>query len=123
MATVRAIIQRAATSTKDPATQMQMIRRVLEDIHGGSWGVLIIKNPNMVSQDVHWTIPDHTNEDGSPAFCLAVVNRWQYNIFKTGTVDRPDRVTVVDVVNKIRQQEAKKPKSRILTSDLERFVD
>ncbi|CAJ0586270.1 unnamed protein product, partial [Mesorhabditis spiculigera] len=111
MSTIRAIIQRAAMSTKDPATQMQMIRRVLEDIHGGQWGVLIIRNPSMVSQvaDVHWTIPDHTNSDGSPAFCLAVVNRWQYNVFKTGYVDRADRVTVLDVVNKIRQQDVKKP--------------
>ena len=27
-----------------------MIRRILEDIYGGTWGVLIIKNPNLISQ-------------------------------------------------------------------------
>lgn len=40
------------------------------------------------------------NTDGSPAFCLVVVNRWQFNVFKTGPQDRVDRVTVEDVVNK-----------------------
>ena len=27
-----------------------MIRGILEDIYGGTWGVLIIKNPNLISQ-------------------------------------------------------------------------
>ncbi|PAV83914.1 hypothetical protein WR25_05279 [Diploscapter pachys] len=78
-----------------------MIRRILEDIYGGTWGVLIIKNPNLISQEVHWTIPDHVNTDGSPAFCLVVVNRWQFNVFKTGPQDRVDRVTVEDIINNL----------------------
>ncbi|PAV61208.1 hypothetical protein WR25_06842 [Diploscapter pachys] len=116
MPPVRAIIQRAANTTRDATTQMQMIRRILEDIYGGTWGVLIIKNPNLISQEVHWTIPDHVNTDGSPAFCLVVVNRWQFNVFKTGPQDRVDRVTVEDIVNKIRQSDEEvKPRPRRYT--------
>ncbi|VDO60094.1 unnamed protein product [Heligmosomoides polygyrus] len=113
MAPIRSIVQRATDATPDPATQMQMIRRIIEDIFGGSWGVLIIRNPALVSK-IHWTIPDHNNSDGSPAFCLAVrmyeVNkfRWQYNVFKTGSKDQKDRVTVESIVNRFSFQKPKR---------------
>lgn len=32
------------------------------------------KTVNTFFSDVHWTFPDHNNLDGSPAFCLTVVN-------------------------------------------------
>lgn len=54
----------------------------------------------LINSDVHWTIPDHTTTSGSPAFCLAVVNNWQYNIFKTGSIDSDTRLTVLDLVNR-----------------------
>ncbi|CAI5451178.1 unnamed protein product [Caenorhabditis angaria] len=97
---IRAVIQRAAETTEDAVTQMQMIRRILEDIYGGTWGVLVIRNPSLVSKEVHWTFPDHTNEDGSAAFCLAVVNKWQYNVFRTGQIDSPQRVTIESMIQK-----------------------
>ncbi|VDO54914.1 unnamed protein product [Haemonchus placei] len=100
MAPIHSIIGRASNATNDPTTQMQIIRRIIEDIYGGSWGVLIIRSPDLVSDEVHWTIPDHTNADGSPAFCLAVVKGWQYNVFKTGSKDAPDRVTVEGIVKR-----------------------
>ncbi|KAK6039660.1 hypothetical protein COOONC_22835 [Cooperia oncophora] len=102
MAPIHSIIERATNATPDPATQMQaiIIRRIVEDIFGGSWGVLIIRNPSLVSNDVHWTIPDHNNSDGSPAFCLVVVKGWQYNVFKTGNNDDQNRVTVESIVKR-----------------------
>jgi hypothetical protein len=73
MPTARPIIQRAieAAGTDAPLV-MQLIRRILEDVYGGTWGVLIVKNTELVSTAVHWTIPDHKHDDGSPAFCLTV---------------------------------------------------
>lgn len=62
---------------------------------------------------MHWTIPDHSNPDGSPAFCLTVVNRYQYNVFKTGTKDSVDRVSVADIVSRIRQSDEKRPAQRM----------
>lgn len=47
---IRSVIQRAAETTKDAVTQMQMIRRILEDIYGGTWGVLVIRDPALVSK-------------------------------------------------------------------------
>ncbi|ULT88722.1 hypothetical protein L3Y34_007726 [Caenorhabditis briggsae] len=88
IAPIRSVIQRAAETTKDAVTQMQMIRRILEDIYGGTWGVLVIRNPALVSKD------------GSPAFCLAVVNKWQYNVFKTGQDDSPHRVTIENIIQR-----------------------
>uniref|UniRef100_A0A1I8A9T3 ULP_PROTEASE domain-containing protein n=1 Tax=Steinernema glaseri TaxID=37863 RepID=A0A1I8A9T3_9BILA len=76
----------------------------MEDIYGGTWGVLIIKDPSLVSNDIHWTIPDHKHRDGSSAFCLSVTNNWQYNIFKTGSVDTLNRFTVEEVVSRIRNK-------------------
>ncbi|CAO4379137.1 unnamed protein product [Caenorhabditis nigoni] len=99
-APIRSVIQRAAETTKDAVTQMQMIRRILEDIYGGTWGVLVIRDPALVSKEVHWTFPDHNNSDGSPAFCLAVVNKWQYNVFKTGQDDSPHRVTIENIIQR-----------------------
>ncbi|CAI4223318.1 unnamed protein product [Auanema sp. JU1783] len=116
---VRNIVIRANQQTKDPAIQMQMIRRIIEDIYGGSWGVLIIRNPELVSHDIHWTIPDHTNPDRSPAFCLTVVNRWQYNIFKTGSKDSADRVSVLDVVHRIRQADDKHRPVRLTVEEFD----
>ncbi|GMT10203.1 hypothetical protein PFISCL1PPCAC_1500, partial [Pristionchus fissidentatus] len=109
MSAIRQIVQRAALAAKDPATQMQMIRRILEDVHGGTWGVLIVRDPMLVSQEVHWTIPDHVNPDGTPAFCLTVTRGWQYNVFKTGTDDIPDRVTIEDFISKMRHSDTKPP--------------
>ncbi|GMR58318.1 hypothetical protein PMAYCL1PPCAC_28513, partial [Pristionchus mayeri] len=109
MTTIRQIVQRAALAAKDPATQMQMIRRILEDVQGGTWGVLIVRDPMLVSQEVHWTIPDHVNADGTPAFCLTVTRGWQYNVFKTGSADIPDRVTIEDFISKMRHSDALQP--------------
>uniref|UniRef100_A0AC34RPD7 Uncharacterized protein n=1 Tax=Panagrolaimus sp. JU765 TaxID=591449 RepID=A0AC34RPD7_9BILA len=75
----------------------------MEDIYGGTWGVLIIKEPHLVSTSVHWTIPDHKHKDGSPAFCLHVEKGWQYNIFKTGNVDTDNRLTVEAIVRRLRE--------------------
>ncbi|KAI6229787.1 hypothetical protein M3Y99_01137500 [Aphelenchoides fujianensis] len=68
--TARPIIQRAreAAGADDAALQMQLIRRIHEDLFGGTWGVLIVKNAELVSSLVHWTIPDHKLDDGGPAF-------------------------------------------------------
>ncbi|KAI1723730.1 hypothetical protein DdX_03901 [Ditylenchus destructor] len=109
MAPIRAVIERA------------IIRRILEDIYGGSWGVLIIKNPELISTSVHWTIPDHRNKDGSPAFCLYVVGeaQWQYNVFKTGDVDTENRLTVEQVVQHIRE---KLPPERLTVSEFDRRI-
>ncbi|KAI6199872.1 Transient-receptor-potential-like protein [Aphelenchoides besseyi] len=92
----------------DAALQMQLIRRIHEDLFGGTFGVLIIKNAELVSSAVHWTIPDHRHDDGTPAFCLTIENGWQYNIFKTGNADSTSRMTVHEVINRI-QQEKQKP--------------
>lgn len=72
----------------------------MEDIYGGTWGVLIVKGTDLVSIQVHWTIPDHKHEDGSPAFCLHVEQEWQYNVFKTGNVDTENRLTVEGIVRR-----------------------
>lgn len=122
MAPIRSIVQRATDATPDPATQMQMIRRIIEDIFGGSWGVLIIRNPALVSSEIHWTIPDHNNSDGSPAFCLAVVKGWQYNVFKTGSKDQKDRVTVESIVNRIRQADEKQRPSRMTVQQFDEML-
>ncbi|XGW01864.1 hypothetical protein V3C99_014169 [Haemonchus contortus] len=120
MAPIHSIIGRASNATNDPTTQMQIIRRIIEDIYGGSWGVLIIRTPDLVSDEVHWTIPDHTNADGSPAFCLAVVKGWQYNVFKTGSKDSPDRVTVEGIVIRIRQSDEKQRPQRMTVQEFDR---
>ncbi|KAI6213633.1 Transient-receptor-potential-like protein [Aphelenchoides besseyi] len=109
MVTSKPIIQRAIEAAgSDAALQMQLIRRIHEDLFGGTFGVLIIKNAELVSNAVHWTIPDHRHDDGTPAFCLTIENGWQYNIFKTGNADSTSRMTVHEVVNRI-QQEKQKP--------------
>lgn len=72
----------------------------MEDIYGGTWGVLIVKDTELVSSSVHWTIPDHKHVDGSPAFCLHVEKNWQYNVFKTGNIDTQNRLTVDEVIKK-----------------------
>uniref|UniRef100_A0A183CPQ7 Inner membrane protein n=1 Tax=Globodera pallida TaxID=36090 RepID=A0A183CPQ7_GLOPA len=81
-------------SNEDAPLQMQIIRRIMEDIYGGNWGVLIIKEPELISTVIHWTFPDHRHRDGSAAFCLHVERGWQYNVFKTGDIDTDDRLTV-----------------------------
>uniref|UniRef100_A0A183C087 DUF2528 family protein n=1 Tax=Globodera pallida TaxID=36090 RepID=A0A183C087_GLOPA len=81
-------------SNEDAPLQMQVIRRIMEDIYGGNWGVLIIKEPELISTVIHWTFPDHRHRDGSAAFCLHVERGWQYNVFKTGDIDTDDRLTV-----------------------------
>ncbi|VDM52084.1 unnamed protein product [Angiostrongylus costaricensis] len=91
-----------------------MIRRIIEDVSGGSWGVLIIRNPELVSYQVHWTIPEHNNVDGSPGFCLSVIKGWQYNVFKTGSKDYEDRVTVNSLIERLRL-DTDKPKPRRMT--------
>jgi hypothetical protein len=75
----------------------------MEDLYGGTWGVLIVKDPALVSTEVHWTIPDHKHIDGSAAFCLHVHQSWQYNVFKTGNVDTENRLTVDDLVSQYGQ--------------------
>uniref|UniRef100_A0A915D5A9 Uncharacterized protein n=1 Tax=Ditylenchus dipsaci TaxID=166011 RepID=A0A915D5A9_9BILA len=97
MVTIKAIIERAvevSSGGADAALQMQVIRRIMEDVYGGNWGVLIIKNSELISSSVHWTIPDHHNSDGSPAFCLhtncdQVINRVNEKL-------PPERLTVTE---------------------------
>ncbi|EPB79249.1 hypothetical protein ANCCEY_01672 [Ancylostoma ceylanicum] len=78
----------------------------------------------LVFPEVHWTIPDHNNADGSPAFCLAVVKgselEWQYNIFKTGAKDIRDRMTVEDIVKRIRQADEKPRPTRMSVKEFDR---
>jgi hypothetical protein len=116
MPTIKQIIERAMeVAEEDAPLQMQapiiifsllyikfkLIRKILEDIYGGTWGVLIVKNTDLVSTSVHWTIPDHKHTDGSPAFCLyAGKKNWQYNVFKTGNQDTHNRLTVEEVINR-----------------------
>lgn len=58
MGTTKTIIQRAIDAVgPDAALQMQLIRRIHEDVFGGTWGVLIIKNIELISTVVHWSIP------------------------------------------------------------------
>ncbi|EFP05407.1 hypothetical protein CRE_27116 [Caenorhabditis remanei] len=120
---IRSVIQRAAETTKDAVTQMQMIRRILEDIYGGTWGVLVIRNPALVSKEVHWTFPDHNNSDGSPAFCLAVVNQWQYNVFKTGSNDSPQRVTIENIIQRFSSGTLPKMGKLVNGKNKEKFMD
>ncbi|VDL76543.1 unnamed protein product [Nippostrongylus brasiliensis] len=122
MVAIRSIIQRATDATQDAATQMQMVRRIVEDIFGGSWGVIIIRHPALVSNEIHWTIPDHNNADGSPAFCLAVVKGWQYNVFKMGSKDARDRVTVESVVKRMRQADEKPRPMRLSVQQFDRML-
>ncbi|CAD6186960.1 unnamed protein product [Caenorhabditis auriculariae] len=122
---IRAVIERAAETTVDPVIQIQMVRRILEDVYGGTWGVLVIRNPALVSKEVHWTFPDHSNEDGSPAFCLTVINGIQYNVFKTGAVDSTNRVTVEDLiqnVHKARHSDEKPLPRRFTVRELDRVL-
>uniref|UniRef100_A0AC35TJL6 Dynein light chain n=1 Tax=Rhabditophanes sp. KR3021 TaxID=114890 RepID=A0AC35TJL6_9BILA len=105
MPAVKAIISRAEeVASGDPALQMQVIRKIMEDIYGGTWGVLVIKDPSFVSDQIHWTIPDFKHLDNSPAFCLHVHKSWQYNVFKTGNVDTDSRITVEQVIRGITDQ-------------------
>ncbi|CAD5231803.1 unnamed protein product [Bursaphelenchus xylophilus] len=120
MTTVKPIIQRAIeASGSDAALQMQLIRRIMEDIYGGTWGVLIVKGADLVSTMVHWTIPDHKHEDGSAAFCLHVEKEWQYNVFKTGNHDTDNRLTVEQVVHRLRD---KQRPERMTVSEFDRRV-
>ena len=75
----------------------------MEDIFGGAWGVLIIKQPELISTAVHWTFPDHRHKDGSPAFCLHMEASWQYNVFKTGDQDTEERMSVEQVLEEINR--------------------
>ncbi|CAI2354871.1 unnamed protein product [Caenorhabditis sp. 36 PRJEB53466] len=101
----------------------KMIRRILEDIYGGTWGVLVIRNPALVSKEVHWTFPDHNNSDGSPAFCLAVINQWQYNVFKTGHVDSPQRVTIDNIIQRFSSGTLPKTGKLGTSKNKETFLD
>ncbi|KAF7633863.1 hypothetical protein Mgra_00006722 [Meloidogyne graminicola] len=103
MQIIQHIIKRTieVTNYGDAASQMQLIRRIMEDIYGGSWGVLIIKGINLISKSVHWTIPDHKHKDGTEAFCLYTENGIQYNIFKTGDKDTENRITLEQAMAKI----------------------
>uniref|UniRef100_A0A1I8BBK5 EF-hand domain-containing protein n=1 Tax=Meloidogyne hapla TaxID=6305 RepID=A0A1I8BBK5_MELHA len=103
MKVVKHIIIRTIEITNygDTSSQMQLIRRIMEDIYGGSWGVLIIEGTNLVAKSVHWTIPDPKHKDGSSAFCLYSENEIQFNVFKTGDKDTDDRVTLEQVMARI----------------------
>lgn len=76
----------------------------MEDIYGGSWGVLIIQKADIVSSTVHWTIPDHRSNNGSPAFCLFTKNKWQYNVFKTGNADTVNRVSIEEALKRYHRK-------------------
>lgn len=80
---------------------------------------MIVKNIELVSTSIHWTIPDHKHEDGSPAFCLTTEGQWQYNVFKTGNVDTNNRLTVEQVVNQIQQKQ--KPE-RLSVNEFDRRI-
>lgn len=115
MRVVRQIIGKAAEMTvkaNDAPLQMQIVRRIMEDIYGGTWGVLIIKDPELISTAVHWTFPDHRHRDGSAAFCLHVENGWQYNVFKTGDHDTDDRLTVEQVLEQISRNNTTNSKTK-----------
>ncbi|KAL3118374.1 hypothetical protein niasHT_001010 [Heterodera trifolii] len=105
-------------SKDDAPLQMQVIRRIMEDIYGGSWGVLIIKEPDLISTVIHWTFPDHRHRDGSAAFCLHVENGWQYNVFKTGDIDTEDRLTVEKVMEQINRRNFSHPSSTQKTAQI-----
>uniref|UniRef100_A0A0N4ZRK4 Dynein light chain n=1 Tax=Parastrongyloides trichosuri TaxID=131310 RepID=A0A0N4ZRK4_PARTI len=105
MTPIKDVILRASeVATDDAPLQMQIIRKIMEDMYGGSWGVIIISDISLISDTIHWTIPDSKNEDDSPAFCLQVQKKWQYNVFRTGEKDNDDRMKIEDVIREIKEQ-------------------
>uniref|UniRef100_A0A914UUD7 Uncharacterized protein n=1 Tax=Plectus sambesii TaxID=2011161 RepID=A0A914UUD7_9BILA len=104
LGTIQDIIHQAANeSPNDAPIQMQIVRKIMEDIFGGTWGVLVVEKPSLVSYQVHWTIPDFRH-DGQRAFCLHVHNGWQYNVFKVGDEDAQSRITVEQILDKQKQR-------------------
>ncbi len=100
MVSIKEIIHRSSREApKDAPVQMQVVRKIMEDIFGGTWGVIVIEKPSLVSDQVHWTIPD-TRHEGQRAFCLHVHDGWQYNIFKVGNEDTNSRVTIEQILSK-----------------------
>lgn len=41
-----------------------MIAKSVEDAYGGTWGVVIVQNPLLISKTVHWAIPDMKDSEG-----------------------------------------------------------
>ncbi|CEF62894.1 Hypothetical protein SRAE_1000116100 [Strongyloides ratti] len=112
------IIRASEVAQDDAALQMQIIRKIMEDMYGGNWGVVIIKDTSLISDIIHWTIPDLKNEDSSPSFCLQVHKLWQYNVFRTGDIDTEDRVQIEDVIKDIKEHKIV-PK-KIMSSDFDK---
>uniref|UniRef100_A0A0N5BCC6 Dynein light chain n=1 Tax=Strongyloides papillosus TaxID=174720 RepID=A0A0N5BCC6_STREA len=119
MTPIKDVITRASeVAQNDAALQMQIIRKIMEDMYGGNWGVIVIKDIPLISDVIHWTIPDSKNEDGSPAFCLQVHKSWQYNVFRTGEVDNEDRVQIEDIIRDMKEHKVV-PK-KILASEFDK---
>lgn len=41
-----------------------MISKVTKDTFDGTWGVVIVQDPLLISNTVHWIIPNVKNADG-----------------------------------------------------------
>ncbi|VDK19726.1 unnamed protein product [Anisakis simplex] len=100
MTEVKSIIEKSdAIASNDPVSRMQILRRIMEDMFGGKWGVLIITDTSLVSTQIHWTIPHLVTPSGVRAYCHHVYKDVQYNVFKTSNIDSADRATVESVLN------------------------
>uniref|UniRef100_A0A1I8A9A2 Transferred entry: 7.1.1.8 n=2 Tax=Steinernema glaseri TaxID=37863 RepID=A0A1I8A9A2_9BILA len=73
--------------------QTKTIRRVLDDIMGGMWGVLVSDD----DAEIYWTLPDVR-----PFFCRHTFHRWHYVAFKTNDQDTGDRYLPEDAIKESR---------------------
>ncbi|CAJ0590477.1 unnamed protein product [Cylicocyclus nassatus] len=104
MQSIRSIIQEVYKASRDPVIQKRVIRRIAEEVHGGDWGVIIVRDPALAIRDVNWEFPYQNNADNSPAFCLTKINGWLYHVIKVRGYGQSDRVNIEGLVKKVRQQ-------------------
>jgi hypothetical protein len=41
-----------------------MIRKIMEEKYGGTWGVIVVTDTELISNNVHWTIPELKDSAG-----------------------------------------------------------
>ena len=80
---------------------MQLLQQRIQDKFGGSWGVVIVDDPNLINDKVHWTIPG--NE-----FCVTVKNGIQYNLFKIDYTPGRDLFSILDYGGESRMKRSAK---------------
>uniref|UniRef100_A0A914VWG4 Uncharacterized protein n=1 Tax=Plectus sambesii TaxID=2011161 RepID=A0A914VWG4_9BILA len=78
---IKKVIRTAIRNFDSAAKQTVAIQHLMEEMVEASWGVVVVEDPELIGSEVHWTVPNAWQVEGKEAFCVTVINGWQYNVF------------------------------------------